>query len=252
MSAELEKFRKGGLVRSVAYALNQAALNVKKETMPKETDRFVKRAPTFFKANSKVQFAKGSQIAALESVVGFTPKNAGKGISPAVKELEQQETGGYIKHRDYTSLEDARYSDNWHKNVRLAYRLENIDKNKIINANKVKQKSVKRPGTFIKMKSKSQRFIRASLMAKKLYGDDAFVLGNKHKAGLTLSHIKKAEVTKSGKVIIERKAIYTVKDNRSVKVAGTNFMQRASHESGLKLEKYYIEEATRQVAKIKK
>ena len=64
----LEKMHKSALPLVIRQTLNSAAFDVKKVTMPKEASaNFDKRNPNFFKANSKVDQAKGFNISSIRS-----------------------------------------------------------------------------------------------------------------------------------------------------------------------------------------
>lgn len=233
---KLEKVHRSALPVAVRSALNSAAFDVKKNTMPASAKKaFVQRKPTFFKANSKVEPAKGFNIKSMRAAVGFLPN------SDASKELEQQEHGGKIGRRQFIPAIGARSGANWNKKVREDLRLANLKNLNIIDADKVRFKN--------HGKRKAQKFIRASIVAKKKYGSKAFVLGNKRTdGGRTLSQIKTIKVG-NGKVKIKRTPVYTYKKGRKVTVAKTQFMRRASMESGMKIEEHFIKAAEKQLMK---
>jgi len=96
-------------------------------------------------------------------------------------------------------------------------------------------------------KTKRQNFIRAAFIAKKKYG--GFILGDKNSNGSrTLSLITSITKTKKG-VKIKRTPLYSVKNGRAVKVHQTNFMQRASHESAMQMNKFFVANAQLQFKK---
>lgn len=235
---QLEKLRKFDLPIAIRTALNDAAFDVKMKTMPKAADAtFKKRQPNFFKANSKVDSAKGFDVNKMVSTVGFFEnKLANQSANWAVKDLEEQEKGGEIDSKSFIAMKPARSSRGTIKpNARLKELRENA-----INATKGKY-------------GKKQNYIRAAFVAQKL---GKFVLGNKWKGSQTLSRVDEiwGSTQKQGgfgsrKLMIKRTALYTFKKGRTVHVAGTNFMQRASYESGLKLELFYIKNAEKRIAK---
>lgn len=222
---------------AVRTALNKAAFDVKQNTMPETADKtFTKRKPNFFKANSKVEPAKGFDIKTMESTVGFVSLGKNK----AVDELKEQEKGGTIEHRSLIPMDTARTANSQKGMVRANARLAAIRGSKAINAMAVK-------GT----EKKSQRFIKAAIKAKELNGKNAFVLGNKNNGSQTLSRIDKITFNKKKRTIkIKRTPLYTYRFKGKIHVARTNFMKRASMESGLSIEKHYVDAALKQFKKL--
>jgi hypothetical protein len=237
---KLEQIHKSALPVAVRAALNGAAFDVKKNTMPEEAAHaFIQRKKNFFKANSTVQPAKGFSIEKMEAVVGFKSRTGT--ADQAVEDLEQQEHGGTIGERDFIGLKGSRKSGSWEQEVKANLRLGNLKNLNIVNADKVRFKN--------HGKRKAQKFIRAAIIAKKNYGKNAFVLGNKWGGGnRTLSRIDSITMG-DGRVTFERTPLYTYRPNRKVDVARKNFMKRASLESGLTIEKRFVNEAIKQLKK---
>lgn len=237
---KLEKMRKFDLPIAIRGALNDAAKDVKMNTMPKLANEvFKKRSPNFFKANSKYIFANGFNINTMRSEVGFFEnKLANQPTNYAVKELEQQEHGGSIGHKGFIAMRQARGSRGLVKsNARIKALRENA-----IDARKGNG-------------SKKQNWIRAAIVAKKL---GKYVLGNVWKGNRTLSRIdevwgstgkNKNFSFASRSILIKRTPLYTFRKGRTVKVAGQNFMKRASEESGLNLPVFYIKNAEKRFLK---
>src|SRR5687767_16018423 len=72
----LEKMHRSAMPLAIRNTLNSVAFDVKKNTMPASAEReFVTRAPNFFKANSRVEMARGWNVDSMQSVVGFIPKD---------------------------------------------------------------------------------------------------------------------------------------------------------------------------------
>lgn len=240
----LEEIHRSAMPVAIRNTLNSAAFDVKKNTMPASAnDTFINRRPNFFKANSKVAMAQGLNVTSMKATVGFTSL----GNNKAVDELKQQEHGGQIGGRAFIPMSTARVGANWNRNVRADFRMQTIANKDVIDANKVRFK-----GHYRK---KSQRFVRAAIKAFELHGPNALVMGNLNpNSGMkTLSAIKSVTIDKSkGTVKIKRTPLYSYIKGRKVKIAGTNFMKRASLETGLKMEKYFIEHAEKQLAKYKK
>lgn len=235
---KLEKIGKTALPNAIRSALNSAAFDVKQKSMPAMAKKeFVDRNPNFFKANSRVEMAKGNDIKSMKSIVGFVEKGLKGKSNFAVKDLEQQETGGRIKGKSFIPMKDARTSKSLNKMVKPINRLRNISKI-------IETKNVKSSG------NKKQKFIRAAIMAKKFYGKDAYVLNNWAGGRHTLSRIDQISSNmESRKLEIKRTVIYSFKKGRNIAVKGTRFMQRASHESGLKISDFYVRAARVQLNK---
>ncbi len=82
---------------AIRQTLNDAAYDVKLRTMPQTSDAsFIKRKPTFWKAKSRVEGAKGFDVNTMQSTVGFLEGNK---HSQAVRDLDEQEHGGRIDDR---------------------------------------------------------------------------------------------------------------------------------------------------------
>jgi hypothetical protein len=216
--------------------LNNAAFDVKKNTMPKSSGQFVKRVSTFFKASSTVEMAKGNNVLTMQSVIGFKPKNDKKAHS--IEDLEQQEHGGKIKDRDYIAGRGARTGESWNKMVRTGLKLKDL-KSRIKESNLIDVSK----GQL----SKKQKFIRSAFMAQKT---GRFVLGNKTSSGSrTISRIDSA-VKIGGKIRIKRTALYSYNKGRLAPVKATHFMKRASMETSLSINKWFIVNAEKQINRI--
>jgi hypothetical protein len=136
-----------------------------------------------------------------------------------VKELEQQERGGTISKRSFIPMTAAR-SGGSAKPVRPINRLSKIKG--IINAAKMKASSEK------------QKFQAAAAEA----GPGGYVIGNFGKK--TLWRIQSIDRGQ-----IKKKPIYSFDESREIRVRGTGFMQKASQESGAKIDDFYEKEANR-------
>lgn len=223
----LEQIGKSALPLAIRGALNRAAPDVKKNTLQKAADAsFVKRQANFFKANSKFENAKGFNVATMKATVGMVENSLKGGNNYAVKDLEQQESGGVIKKKSFIPLTGARIGGSKSKNVRQNARLSQIKKI-------VETKS--QPG-----KSARARFVNALLEA----GAGGFVL-----SGSRLFRIN--SLRKSGGKFVDKTALYDFKKGRSVRVSRTGFMRKASLQSAAKIEGFFVDEARRQIEKFK-
>lgn len=236
-TAKLERLHKSALPVAVRSSLNRAAFDVKTNTMPKTAKVFTQRSPTFFKANSKVQKAEGFRIADMRATVGFIKGNASKEIGGATEDLKQQENAGLIDHRAFIPIAGARAGKSYNRRVRNNYRLSLI-RRQMFNA-----KSKRLHGA----KNNKEAFTLSAIYA----GKGGFVIGTDKKNGarkvMVINSVKR--VGKDMKV--NSTAIYNVKGDRKVKVKNTNFMRKASVQSATKIEQYYIEEANKQIARLK-
>lgn len=221
----LEQMHRSALPNAVRNTLNSVAFDVKQNTMPASASKeFTNRVPNFWKANSRVQMAKGFNIGSMEAVVGFYPKG-GPGSDHAVDDLEEQEYGGTIESRSFIPMTSAR-GGNQAKPVRPQNRLGRVKK--IINAN------------TIEGKTPQQQFIHAVNKA----GKGGFVIGNNSRK--TLFRVESAEPGN-----IKLKALFSYEKGRNVRVSGKGFMRSASLVSAGKMESIYAREAQKQIDRLK-
>lgn len=224
----LEQMHRSALPSAIRGALNKAVFDVKKNTLQKAADAsFEKRQPNFFKANSKFENAKGFNVSTMQATVGMVETSLkGNGHNYAIKDLEQQESGGVIKKKSFIPLSGARIGGNASKNVRANARLSNIKK--IIEARNS-------PG-----KNSRSRFVHAILAA----GVGGFVL-----SGSKLFRVN--SLRKTNGRFMDKTALYDFKKGRSVRVSHTGFMKKASLQSAEKIEGFFVDEARRQIDKLK-
>ncbi len=224
-SNKLERISRSAFPVAVRAALNSAAFDVKKNTLIKNTESdFVNRQKNFFKANSKVDQAKGFDLGTMAATVGMTETGLKGSTNYAVKDLEQQEEGGTIKSKSFIPMLLARSGIG--KPVRPSNRLSAI-KN-IVNSSNFKGVSDK------------QKFVAAVHSAGA--------------GGLVLAKIKGKEklwrVNSVSKNTFSATPLYSHQAKRSVRVRGRHFMKRASLSSGSRLEEYYIKAAENQFSKV--
>lgn len=229
---KLEKMSRSALPIAVRTSLNSVAFDVKQKSMPRSVKRFTERQPNFFKANSRVEMAKGFNVNEMHSLVGFTSENLRLGATNyAVNDLEQQEYGGQIDKKTFIPLDEARSGNSQNKLVRPSNRLTVI--NGLINSNKVGATSPR------------AAFIRAAFKS----GPGGYVIGNT--GNEILWRIDSINKNSRG-LSIKKTGLYSFSQGRSVHVRETGFMRFASIESGYKIEKFFIEEAEKQFAKLAK
>lgn len=235
----LEKMHKSAFPVAVRGTLNKAAFNVKKDTLPRSAIRnFVNRSPNFFKAFSKVDMAKGFNVDSMKSTIGMTNQDLKGKNNYAVKDLEQQEEGGKIGGKSFIPMKDARGGGNA-RAVRPGNRMEAVNKRKLYNAAQGKGKN------------KGEKFIRTAIAA----GKGGYVLTDSNRPVLlriTSFSRKKIKLKgRSNRMVIRSQALYSFRKKRKVSVGGTHFLREASIESATRLEKYFIEEAERQIEKLR-
>lgn len=228
----LEKVQKSALPNAIRGALNAAVFDVKTNTMPSSASRtFVNRQPNFFKANSRFENAKGSDISTMKASVGFVNSGLKGENNFSVLDLEKQEYGGPIDKRSYIPTVFARNNKNLKGLVRANARLSAI-KN-IANAKKMSGRNDR------------QRFVHAASSVGKgglvLYRNILWRIDSSPK-----SNVKKKRTD------IKQTPLYSFAQGRSVKVKSTEFMRQASLASAEKLAENYIKEAERQIEKLKK
>lgn len=222
-TAKLERINKSALPVAVRQTLTKAAYDVKTDTMPSESDVFIHRKPTFFKANSKVVAAKGFDVEHMEATVGFIPKE--DTLDSSVNDLEQQEHGGVIKGRSFIPLPLNRVGNSWLGNVRKAGRIRAV-MDKIIDS-----------------KDSSAKTDEAKFRATVKHGGvGSFVIGNR--------------LTKKGNWVVwevlsdkKMKLVprFVVKGDREVSPPATHFMEKASLRSADKMEAFFIALAERKI-----
>lgn len=231
---KLERIGRVELPIAIRGTLNKAAFDVKQRSMIVSAEaHFVKRNANFFRANSHVNMAKGLDTNAMRSVVGFVPSKA-QYNNKAVQELQQQEYGGDIPNRTFVPTEGARVGSSATP-VRPKNRLRTIGPqlSRAINVKNI-------PGP-----NRRYKFMRAAHKA----GRGGYVI-----AGLRKPMLYRIESIsrKYGRTFIKQKPLYSFSEGRSVKIERTSFMREASLNTANRLERFYIEEAKRRIAKMSK
>jgi hypothetical protein len=228
----LERLNRSALPVAIRGALNNAAFDVKKNTMPTQAeDDFVNRTKTFFKATSRVDMARGFDIRTMKATVGFMSSGLKGNNNYAVKDLEQQEHGGDIGGKKFIPMTTARAGNNKNRLVSPRNRLGNI--NKIFNASKA-------PG-----KTAAVKFIKTVVFA----GRGAYVLAQ-HKGKRILWRVNSLR-RQNGKWKFKLTPLYVENPSKQVEVTQTGFMQKASTKSAKKMDRFFIEQAEKQLNKLR-
>lgn len=242
-SKKLKSLSKSAFPVAIRQTLTDAAKKVKTGTMPERASAtFKKRQPNFFKANSKYIPAQGFKVNAMKAEVGFFSNQLRGKNNAAVKDLEEQERGGNIDRKTFIAEEGARGGSGLVKPQRRLGNMPNLLGKVAVSSGKGMVR-----GKLRAIKSKKQRFIRAAFMAKKKFG--GFVLGGKNNNGSKTLSIITSISSSGGSINIKRAPLYNVNKGRVVKVKATNFMKRASYESGLQMNNMFIKNAQSQFLK---
>lgn len=222
----LEGLHRSALPVAIRETLNQAAFDLKQNTMPESAaNTFVNRTKTFFKANSKVEMATGFNVNTMVATAGFFEnKLVDQNTNWSVKDLDEQEEGGQINMKTFIPTVFARRGGTKSGLVKSQFRLKVI-KPKMINAN------------LLKGKNGREKYVEAAKMA----GVGGFVIYKK----------MVWQINKLGEhSAVERTPIYSVSKGRNVRVKGTQFMRLASLKTSNKMEGYYIGQAEKQINRL--
>lgn len=224
----LKHHRRSSFPVVVRQTLNSAAYRTKTDEMPKTSQVFIHRKPTFFKANSKVVQANGFNINAMQATIGFVPKADAKDTS--VSDLEQQEEGGLISGRAFIPLKQNRVGNSWTGNVRAAGRYRAVQNRIVDSAN---SKAPNPAGQF-----RSSAYFG---------GVGSVVIGS-----ITNSNGNRMAWLIQGKgKKIKKKLMFAVKKNRKVDPEATHFMRDASLMSQKKMHADFIKLAEAKLATVK-
>lgn len=252
---KLEKMHKAALPVAVRETLSRTALNVKQQTMPASAEKsFVnRRNKNFFKANSRVEFAKGYNISTMRAIVGFTPHTA-QYNSEAVQELQQQEYGGTIDDRDYIPLNGARSGGN-KTPVRPQNRLKQIKSEtgglgNIVDATKGSRRQFVKKAMGVGSWANSASTVN-NWTASKRSVQGGYIIGGFHGKKILYRVSGIERIGRNTK--IKTTPLYSYKKGRSVGIdEDTHFMRTASLRSASNMHKIFIQEAEKQFARIKK
>lgn len=236
---KLNGLSKTALPNVVRKTLNDAAMDVKKTTMPEEAKRnFTIRQKNFFTANSRVEFATGSNLNTMQSSVGFMEKNLKGQNNYSVKDLKQQEEGGSIGGRSFIPTKFARVANSNYLGVRKHFRLTEI-MDRVVNASDFAGKNDR------------QKFIHAASHV----GKGGYVIGTgidnnflyyiawigrvDKRHSLSKRGLGAGVRNRKGNTAVNAIPIYSVKASRSVNVRATNFMENASDTTTRKIERMF-------------
>ena len=205
---------------AIRLTLNRTAKDMKQRSLLAVTrDKFTIRQKNFFKAFSRIQFAKGFNINRMNSVVGIL--TAGNN---AAEDLEKQEVGGKIGGRTFVPTVKARVSKKFTKPLARKKTLKNF-------------KQIPR----VQFGDK-KGFLKAMSSVGKggavIYGSMVLLIKGRRKRG--------------GRTFFNTEKIYSFKKGRSVRVKPTRFMRTAALISSNRMEIFYKLEAEKQIKRILK
>lgn len=235
LTNRLERIRKWELPIAVRNTLTKAARLTKTESLPKVSRQiFTIRSRSFFKAKSKFKGAEGLSLRTMIATVGMLDVRLSD-TDHAVRDLEQQESGGVIKGRSFIPTDQARKGGSSSANVAARNRLSNIDLKSVVRLSRAKGKT------------KSQRFIKSAIFAKKRFGKRAYVLTQKMLFRIDRLNVGK----KTNKVSLKITPLYSHRKGRTVRVKATNFMRKSSLIQAKKIDIIFKNEAEKRIKKAK-
>lgn len=249
-TARLLRLNDKAMPNAARNTINRAGVDVKQNTMPAQAGRtFTKREPNFLRANSRVEFAKGSDLGSLRTTVGFAnikPKPVRK-VDKAVEDLEDQEEGGTIGGRSLVPLKGARTGGAYGRRVKSQFRTKNINgafdsaSPNLHGAKNAKEAFMisiyyAQKGGFVIGNAKTAKGARMLLRVNSVQRMDR-----------TYTSKKTGRVFKKGNLVAKTTALYSVKSGNVAKVKATHFMRRASLESAGKMNGWFVEEAEKQI-----
>lgn len=243
---KLKELHKSAFPVAVRGTLNDAVFDVKTKTMPaSSSNKFVNRSKNFFKANSKFVGATGFSLSAMKAEVGFFSNNLKGGNNYAIRDLAQQENSGRIGGKSFIPTIFARQGNKATGLIRPNARLEKI-KN-IRDANKVTHLTKKQRFMVAAKKAGRGGFVLSEGMLWRIDENPAIL--DKKVTGITYKGRQRAYRHFSG--ALKRTPLYSYSHGRHVTVSQTNFMKVASNTTAREMERFYQNQALRQLQKIK-
>jgi len=226
----LEKISRKAMPKAIRGTLNSLAFDTKGDTFLDESKKdFTNRTKSFFKSNSHVDKAKGTDLRSMEATVGMIAKK--KETDSAIGNMDAQMRGGTIKDRELIPMDEARISKKNIKNVRGENRLKKEKLGKIV---KISSMSGGKKGL---------KFVRAVLMAGE---------GNVVQTDRALIRVKKINPRVNGRWDFDLVGLYYIRKDGTYKVKNpTNTMGDAAIKSMRKEQEIFIKEAERQLSFIK-
>lgn len=222
-SCKLSKMHKAALPNAVRFSLNDAAKDVKFNTLQKHAkSEFDVRKPTFFKAFSGYKVAEGYDIGKMKSTVGMIKGNPKNPKSKASTQIGEQQSAGNIPNKSY---------------VRAIEQTNNKGLLKPSYSKLVNIKPIVSDSDFFEKAVQSRKEKKPLLVRKNNKG----VL------------VKVRKISKKTATPITTEPIANYQKNRTVKLKTKHpFLNNASIESGKKLNKFYVKNAKKQIERFAK
>ena len=224
----LEKISRKAMPKAIRGTLNSLAFDVKGKkgtegTFAKEAKKdFTNRTKNFFKSNSGVGLAKGTDLRSMEATVGMIANK--KETDAAVDNMDAQMRGGTIDNRPFGPMDKARITGKIDRKVKSKNRLKN---NKSKFGKIVKVANIDAP-------TDGRKFVRAVLLAGE---------GNVVETQRSLIRVKKIDGRK-----FKLEGLYYIRKDGSYKVkTPTNTMSNAAVKSMRKEQEIFKKEAERQL-----
>jgi len=223
----LERISKKAVPKAIRGTLNSLAFDTKKDTFLSESKKdFTNRTKNFFKSNSGVGMARGTDLRSMEATVGMFAKN--KNTGSAIDNMDAQMRGGLVNNRKFVPMDKARITGSKDRMVRGKNRLKK-NRSKLGKIVKVSD---------IEGSSKGQKFVRAVLLAG---------VGNVVQTQRALIRVKKISGRK-----FDLEGLYYIRKDGSYKVKNpTNTMGDAAIKSMRKEQEIFKKEAERQMKYVK-
>lgn len=220
----LSKLHRSALPNAVRFTLNDAARDVKFNTLQKNAQsEFDVKKPSFFKAFSRYQPATGWNISAMKSTVGMVKAQDPK--KTASTKIAAQQFAGIVKDRAYIPQEAAKTNKGT-----LKQSFTNL---------------LKQGNAYVYEKEKGGNYIQ---IASKSLNEKKPLLVRKNGKGYLVS-VKK--INKEAP-IVETEILASYKKDRDIKLKTKHpFVNNAAMQSGAKIETMFIKNAKKQIARLK-
>lgn len=223
-SHTLSKLHKSALPNAVRFSLNDAAKDVKFNTLQKNADKqFDVKKPSFFRAFSRFDLATGYNIGSMKATAGMVKAPNPKSV--ASTKIAQQQIAGTVTDRAYIGAKEQRKGGTESGLLKASYK---------------KLTDIKPIVT-----TKDNYFGKA-VKAKK---ENKPLLVKKNNKGI-LVKIKK--IKKKGENPIITEPIASYEKGRSIKLKKKRpFLNNAALQSGKKIDSFFIKNATKQIQRFK-
>lgn len=224
-SFKLDQVHKAALPNAIRFTLNDAAKDVKFNTLLKHAKKqFDVKKPSFFRAFSRFQQAKGFKISQMFSVAGMVKGPNSK--SKASTEIGQQQIAGVLYNKSFLAAKNQRTSKGL---VKKSYKT----------VRNIKPISTKKGLNFFADAQRAKESKRPLLIRKNNKG----VL-------VKVNRIRKG--SKKRKAFVFTTPIASYKRERRIDLRTKRpFLNDAAIESGKKINSFYIKNAEKQIKRFR-